>query len=118
MKNIIILISAFLFSSLSYAAIPYCSGTAVPIDKDKDQALQYVVTQFAAENGCKIGNNCLSNFDEVKYFIGWTEPCIASAKRGNDPNSSTFICSRGICQPYGFFSPIKSYANKFFGDVW
>jgi hypothetical protein len=91
----------------AYAEIPYCPGTH--LYGSKNMALQRVVKHFADQNACEIGSNCLLNFDQVKYSIAWTEPCRASAAKGNDPKGSTFICEHGMCTPYGFSSPAAGY---------
>ena len=107
MKKTISLLLMGLFSSAVNADIPYCSGTQV--DGSKHQALQYVVSTFAIENHCLIRGNCILNFDSVKYSIAWAADCADSAKKGNDPKGSTFVCSQGQCQPLGFFTPQASY---------
>lgn len=109
MKKILPFIFISLFTATTYASIPYCPGTVVK--KNLHNALQYVVQNFADENGCKIGNNCLLNFDHVhmKYSIAWAKPCPLSASKGNDPNGSTFMCSQGWCFPFGFSSPAAPY---------
>ena len=112
-KKLTLFGSLCLLVSNVHADIPYCNGTQVT--GSKHIALQAVVQTFAIENNCKIGNNCLHNFDKIKYSIAWSEPCWDSAARGNDEKGSTFLCTRGYCTPYGFFSPYTAYEVKFGG---
>lgn len=107
MKKIIPLLLIGVFSSSVNASIPYCAGTQV--EGSKHQALQYVINTFALENHCIIGNNCILNFDSIKYSIAWAKDCKESANKGNDAKGSTFICSEGKCYPLGFHSPNASY---------
>jgi hypothetical protein len=106
-KLIITCISSLLALNAFADDIPYCKGTSVM--GSKHTALQTVVKSFAAENKCKIGKNCLLNFDTVKYSIAWSEPCVASEARLNDAKGSTFLCDQGKCVPYGFSNPSANY---------
>jgi len=108
MKKLLLLALSISIST-TYAAIPYCPGTRVT--GYKNQALQYVVATFAKNSHCVVGNNCLQNFDQVKYSIAWKELCSESAAKGNDPNGSTFICQDGQCHPLGFAEPLGLYEN-------
>jgi hypothetical protein len=110
MNKLLTLIIVGALTSSVYANIPYCPGTDVK--GSKHDALQYVVKTFADQNDCKIGNNCLLNFDTVKYSIAWSEPCPKSAAKLNDPNGSTFVCKQGLCVPYGFSYPSAKYDEE------
>lgn len=108
-----ILLAAILIicsSAASSTSIPYCPGTVV--SASKSQALQQVIKKFANMNDCKIGNNCILNFEKIKYSIVWSEPCPNSALLGNDPDGSTFICDAGYCYPYGFSYPVAKYSEE------
>lgn len=107
MKKIILIFLIGIFTSMSYANIPYCAGTTVKGSKHK--ALQYVIETFAKENNCLIGENCIRRFDKIRYAIAWAEACDGSARRGNDPKGSTFVCSKGFCHPDGFYEPNATY---------
>lgn len=108
MKKMIFMFAATILTSHAYAFVPYCSGEEVT--GSKSQALQQVIQEFANENGCVLNQtNCIHNFDEVKYHISWGEYCDNSARRGNDPKGSTFICEDGACFPYGFYFPRANY---------
>jgi hypothetical protein len=101
------LLSAALLSANVHAAIPYCSGTEVT--GSKHIALQHVINTFANENNCSIGDNCILNFNQVKYSIAWSKECMDSANKGNSPYGSTFVCEHGACLPLGFHSPLAEY---------
>jgi hypothetical protein len=101
---------ASIFAASVYADIPYCAGTQV--QGSKHQALQNVVKEFARMNRCVIGSNCLLNYDGAKYHISWAKDCKRSAGQGNDPKGSSFICSEGVCTPYGYFLPEDFYDEK------
>lgn len=107
MKKILTLIASSVFASTLYAEIPYCSGTS--LTGAKSDALQLVVAQFASENKCIIGDNCILNFDKIKYSIAWAQDCEDSAQKGNDAKGSTFVCASGVCHPLGFYSPHAAY---------
>lgn len=110
MKKIISLFLIGFFTSSANASIPYCSGTQVT--GDKSRALQNVISTFALENKCIIGTNCILNFNSIKYSIAWSQDCIDSAKKGNDPKGSTFVCSEGTCNPLGFRNPKDNYDSS------
>jgi len=104
----IFLLASSLLVSNAFADVPYCVGEEV--SGEKSAALQQVIKSFAEENNCVIGNqNCIHNFDSIKYHISWSEDCIGSARRGNDPTGSTFICDNGVCHPFGFNYPRANY---------
>ncbi|MBA2651395.1 MAG: hypothetical protein H0U73_03890 [Tatlockia sp.] len=106
----IVFLCSIIFAPSVFAVIPYCPGTQV--NSSKHQALQKVVRDFAKENHCVIGKNCLHNFDTIKYHISWAKGCLQSAARDNDPRGSTFICSEGVCSPFGFFFPEAFYDDQ------
>ncbi len=107
MKKMSLWLLTSVLATSAYADIPYCSGTSVT--GAQSDALQYVVQQFADENHCDIGTNCILNFDDVKYSIAWSGNCAESASKNNDPRGSTFVCANGVCYPLGFSEPNAAY---------
>lgn len=107
MKKIaLVLLANLSLTAAAYANIPYCPGTHVK--GNKHHALQYVITSFAHENNCEEAH-CVQNFDQNKYAVTWGKDCPDSARRGNDPAGSTFICQNHECTPLGFSLPQATY---------
>jgi hypothetical protein len=105
MKKIIALVfGSLIFSSAQAADIPYCSGTKVT--GSKHVALQQLVQGFASQFNCKVGRNCILNFNKVDYHIAWVGWCLNPV---SEPQGTTFVCYKGKCTPTGTDHPATYY---------
>lgn len=110
MKKIFaLLFGSLLFSSAQAADIPYCKGTKVT--GSKHVALQQLIQEWINQFHCKVGNNCILNFNKVDYHIAWVGWCSNPV---SDPRGTTFICDKGKCTPAGTDRPVTYYSKKEF----
>lgn len=103
-KMLALVFGCFVVSSAQAADIPYCSGTKVT--GSKHVALQQLVHQFAGTFDCKIGRNCILNFNKIYYHIAWDKWCPNPV---SEPQGTTFVCTKGKCTPTGTDRPATYY---------
>ena len=105
MKTIFALCSSLLMIPTVFADIPYCA-TSKAVDPQESVVIQAVVSYFAKEMRCEVGNNCLKKLGPDVFSIAWNTACGGVYSLGDNGHGSLFECgirnSRYCCWPKGF----------------